>query len=421
MKSAVRALLSNGGSDRATGYGMNNKIVSLPQGLLCTGLESDRQNRWALVDRDTGATLQSGSIGSPGLDNHCGAALAKSDDIVHALIGGHHGPLEHHTLEIGKWVWQSAGVAGERATYPSATVDLAGKLHVFYRCGSKEHWSLNYVRREGERWSDPIELVLAHKPGYIYWTNGATTGSDGTIHLVFGNARTLDGGAIHYGASHIQSRDEGRSWSTSNGEGLGARSIAAVSVPFLGDAGSADRAQSIEEQRRYETPGPENYNYQQMNLSNPATDARGALHVVLHHNRLGTAALWTLLEGEWSSRELSEAVLRESNFRVHPQSSLSIDSRGTLHAALMVEPTEACVWGPPGTYVVWVTVEGQEITVECVSAQEPEVAQWLPALEHPTLGGLDHAPALMYTRGRNAGGFGDNQNELETAVHLVMH
>lgn len=423
----IRAVLSEKGGDRATGYTMNNKIVSLPEGLLCTWLDSARQNRWALVDRQSGDTLKEGAIGEPGVDNHCGAALAIAGDCVHALIGGHHGPLEHHTMEVGGWTWAQTGIAGERATYPSVSVDHAGGLHVFYRSGGKAHWTLNTSVYSNGIWSEPAELVLAQKPGYIYWTNGSTTGSEGTIHLVFGNARLLGDGSIHYGASHIQSRDCGKSWSTSDGTELAGRPFEAEAVPDFGDAGSVDRVQSRSEVARFEAPGPENYNYQQMNLSNPVTDSSGALHVVLHNNRKGTADLWSLSDRTWSLsdrtwsvRHLTDAALKGSNGRIHPQSSLSIDSTGTLYVVLMVEPTDHCVWGPNGTTLARLQIDQSGVDGHSLCVMDPESAQWLPALEHPPLGGLDQTPALLYTRGQNAGGFGDNQNELSTEVHLVI-
>ena len=415
----MRFTLSDNGGDRATGYTMNNKIVSVPEGYLCTWLDSVRQNQWAHVDRDSGEILREGRIGAPGLDNHCGEALAITDDLVHALIGGHHGPLEHHTMKIGVWSWRQVGAAGQQATYPSVTVDLAGALHVFYRHGSKEHWTLNTAHYENGTWSDAAELVRAHKPGYVYWTNGATTGPDGTIHLAFGNARTLADGSIHYGASHIQSRDRGLTWLTSKGEPLSGRPLAAESIPCIGDAEADDRAQSPVEILRYEAPGPENYNYQQMNLSNPVTDAKGSIHVVLHHNKAGTADLWTLSNSRWSVRNVTADALCDSTGRIHPQSSLSIDASGVLHAVLMIEPTDHCVWGPDGTNIVWVRIDGDNVSGQMLCERDPESAQWLPALEHPLIGGLDHVPALLYTRGKNAGGFGDNQNELKTKVYLV--
>jgi hypothetical protein len=414
----MRKILSHSGGDRATGYAMNNKIVSLDEGVLCTWLDSGRQNQWALVDRDTEETLRSGTIGAPGVDNHCGAALARTGNRGHALIGGHHGPLEHHTMMVGAWVWTQAGEAGERATYPSTTVDPSGNLHVFYRCGGQERWTLNRAKLEGDQWSGPIELIRAHKPGYVYWTNGATTGPDGTMHLAFGNPQLLENGSILYGASHIQSLDEGHSWVASDGTTLGEVSIPAESVPFLGDAHSDDRVQSSEAITQYEAPGPENYNYQQMNLSNPVTDSAGSLHVVLHHNLRGTADLWSLAGGTWSSRPLTDAVIKEPTCRIHPQSSLSIDRTGRVYAVLMVEPTDQCVWGPGGTTITRATVDGTSVVSDPLCDADPEVAQWLPALEHPGPGGLDHSPALLFTRGENAGGFGDNANELKTEVCL---
>ena len=69
-----KTILSRSGGDRATAYAMSNKIVSLPDGYLCTWIDSRRLNRWALVDRADGAVLREGALGEPCLDNHCGAA-----------------------------------------------------------------------------------------------------------------------------------------------------------------------------------------------------------------------------------------------------------------------------------------------------------------------------------------------------------
>ena len=419
MGPTMRTVLSSSGGDRATGYTMNNKIVSLPEGVLCTWLDSERQNRWALVDRAAAEILKEGTIGAQGRDNHCGAALVRSGETLHAMIGGHHGPLEHHTLDADDWTWRMTGVAGEAATYPSATADRDGRLHVFYRCGSKEHWSLSYVRLEEGDWSAPVALVHAHKTGYVYWTNGATTASDGTIHLVFGNPIVGEDGAIHYGASHLQSKDGGRSWEGSDGRVLGESDIAAESIPFLEAARSLDRIQPVEEQARLEAPGPENYNYQNMNLSNPVADAEGGLHVVLHNNMTGTAGLCSLASGVWSSRSLTEFVVQEEGQRVHPQSALSIGPDGTLYASLMIESADRCVWGPDGTFTQMLVIKDRITTVNITSA-DSEVAQWLPAMEHPPVDGLADVPGLMYTKGRNAGGFGNNQNALETDVVLVV-
>ena len=88
--------------------------------------------------------------------------------------------------------------------------------------------------------------------------------------------------------------------------------------------------------------------------------------------------------------------------------------------ALMIEPTDECVWGPPGTYIVRVVAktDGTETAVEQVVSPDQALAQWLPALEHPNRSHPDHVPSLLYTKGVNAGGFGNNRNVSETEVYL---
>ena len=69
-------LLSANGGDRATAYGMSNKIARAAHGYVCTWLEGDRQNQWALVEVGTGQILSTGPVGGSLRDNHCGAAVA---------------------------------------------------------------------------------------------------------------------------------------------------------------------------------------------------------------------------------------------------------------------------------------------------------------------------------------------------------
>ncbi len=411
-------LLTREGGDRATGYTMNNKIVSLPEGYLCTWLDSGRQNRWALVNRDPLAIGRSGTIGRPGIDNHWGAALVRAQGTIHALIGGHHGPLEHHTFDQKAGEWAQVGIAGQRATYPCAISDSRGAIHAFYRCSSEDRWYLNYVCHEGGTWSEPIHLVEADKPGYVYWTNGAVVGPDDVIHLVIGNTRLLERGDLLYSASHIQSADGGRSWTSSVGGGLGGVPIQAGDIPLLDAPGSSNRIQTHDEIKRYEAPGPENYNYNQMNLSNPVIDSKGDLHVVFHNNRDGSADLWSLTQREWSVCPLTTTVTGDTGHRVHPQSSLVAGADGRIEAALMVEPTDRCVWGPAGTYLGRVTVQDGCVGKVKIGEKNPEVARWLPAFSHHQSGSAFEDSVLLYTCGQNAGGFGNNSNELKTDVYV---
>jgi hypothetical protein len=56
---------------------------------------------------------------------------------------------------------------------------------------------------------------------------------------------------------------------------------------------------------------------------------------------------------------------------------------------------------------------------EPVCPPDETVAQWLPAQEHPGAAPLDHKPALLYTRGVNAGGFSANVNRQAAQVWLA--
>lgn len=100
-------LLSNTGGDRGTAYVMSNKIARPDGRLICTWIDSDRQNRWALVDPKSGEVLRVGTVGEPRRDNHCGAAMATDiDGTLHLIIGGHHAPFVHYRMPTGSDQWQ---------------------------------------------------------------------------------------------------------------------------------------------------------------------------------------------------------------------------------------------------------------------------------------------------------------------------
>ena len=95
---------------------------------------------------------------------------------------------------------------------------------------------------------------------------------------------------------------------------------------------------------------------------------------------------------------------------------------GQLLAALMIEETDTCVWGALGTHIVRVEAEsdGSDATAEVVTTPDYACAQWLPAFAHYGGDLPDHAPPLLYTRGTNAGGFGNNKNDVQTEVCLCL-
>jgi hypothetical protein len=419
-KTMSRILLSEYGSDRATAYAMSNKIVSLADGYICTWIDSRRQNQWALVDRNSGQIFRSGPLGRPCLDNHCGAALVEVQGMIHAITGGHHSPFEHYLLESATAdQWLHVASIDVKGTYPSVACDSKGKLHLTFRSPG-DLWTLDYCRFENDQWTPVQTVITAEKSGYIYWTNGLAIGPDDCIHLVLGNTRVLSDGALYYGASHIISRDAGHTWGTCDGTFLSLPAPAG-NVPLMGGDRSAERIQSLQEQRRHEEAGPRNLNYQQILLSNPVVDEGGTVHVVLHNGLTGTADLLTCNANGWTARPLTTvATGGEPGKRIHMQSSLSLGQADQLHMALMIEPADECVWGPPGTYIVRIVAKtcGAEMAVKQVVSSDQAFAQWLPALEHTNHSHLDHIPPMLYTKGVNAGGFRNNKNTVETEVYL---
>ncbi len=415
--------LSSTGGDRATAYCMSNKIVALPGEYCCTWIDSGGQNQWALVDVVAGRILHKGAIGQAGVDNHCGAALALLGTEVHAITGAHHGPFQHYRMSaINPGHWEAVANVDGSGTYPSVVADRAGRLHLAYRSRLTQ-WTLDYCRWENQQWSAPQTLVVAEKPGYIYWTNALAATPDDGIHLVFGNTRVDADEALFYGASHIASHDGGITWRDDTNTPLSPPATVSA-IPLIPDAMTGDRVQSHSDQQAHRDPGPHHFHYQQMLLSNPVMTPDGVLHVVLHNGLTGTAYLMSYeSKGSWTHRPLSVPTdPLGSRARIHMQSSLAVTPDGGLRAALMIAPTDDCVWGPPGTDIVLLEMDAKAATPRCIfmTPSPPDCARWLPAQPQGGPPPSGHALPLLYTQGRNAGGFSRNKNTTRTDVILAL-
>lgn len=60
--------LTTSGGDRATGYVMSNKIARRDGHLVCTWLDVERRNQWAVVDLACGEIVRTGTVGEPRQD-----------------------------------------------------------------------------------------------------------------------------------------------------------------------------------------------------------------------------------------------------------------------------------------------------------------------------------------------------------------
>lgn len=420
-----KQLITDQGGDRATAYTMSNKILMLEDGILCTWIDRNRQNRWSFIDHE-GNQAREGKIGGIMPDNHCGAALAQSPGgTIHAVIGGHHSNLYHYQMDdIRTSDWSLVDSIVARATYPSLVSSQNGKLYLSFRHKKEKFWSLDLVEFENNQWSGPRTIVEAAKPGYVYWTNSLSIGSDDRVHLLFANVQPgppgFEKGSLYHGASHLFSGDGGKTW-VDYAKGKVKTPVRANDLGLIEGEYKADRLASPGFLEQYAEGGPTSKEYMQIQLSNLVIDQSNVPHFLYHNGFKGTVALRSYLDGQWVETDLSPALhIDESRYRVHMQSSLS-SYKGDLYAGIMLVPTKENVWGADGTITVVLKINVSESNVEKLF-QTPgnlSTAQWLPSFAHSHHWKKEVAPVMLHTEGINAGGFQNNYNEIATKVWLV--
>jgi hypothetical protein len=406
---------------------MSNKIARRNGQFVCTWLDVDRQNQWALVDAVQGKILRGGAIGERCTDNHCGATLATDiDGTLHLLIGAHHASFVHFRLPPGKDTWEpveDGQAVGTSGTYPSLVCDRGGTLHATYRLETKgRNAHLMYCRRTtGGKWSKPSALVCLAVSEHSWLTNAVEVGPEGRVHVVFSNTLPVSEGsaARYYGASHLYSNDSGQTWRQFGGAGP---------LPLPADAAKLARIESrAMPPERIETTyggtrGPLHSYYHKMVLSNPVIDSRGHPWVVVHNILAGDALLYRHDEGgTWVSTPLAGAVSSLlPGYRIRHCSQLSRRRDGSIEAVLMVSPETGVGWGDQGTTLIRLVVDlaGQVLHKNMVRAPEVGMPHWLPSLERWCPHAPIDRPALLFTRGRNAGGYGNNVNSVKTEVWL---
>jgi len=333
---ANRALrLTTAGGDRAIGYVMSNKIARRGGQFVCTWLDVERQNRWALVDLARGEILRTGVIGQRRQDNHCGVALATdTDGTLHALVGAHHGSFVHYRWLPDEADWtpvEDGRAVGESATYPSLVCDGRGTLHVLYRReanGRDAH--LVYCRRPRQGpWSEPRLLVRSAVSEHSWLTNAIEVGPSGRLHAVFSNTQLVPGqgpDARYYGAAHVYSDDAGETWQQFGD---------AHPLVLPAEAGWLQRIEgpSLSSERREAryggARGPLNSYYHKMVLSNPAVDERGRPWAIVHNLLTGDAQLYRHeASGTWVGTPLADAVHSLlPGYQIRPTTSIACRPR----------------------------------------------------------------------------------------------
>ena len=409
---SVHQSLSSRGSDRATAYNMSNKVVRLGQDLYVTWLEAPQApgaptrallgrfdlQREALVD-----TLVLG----PGIDNHCGAALAlDGEGRLHAIVGAHHGSFLYRWSsrpeDAGSWTEPEQ--LGPRDTYPSLAIDGEGTLHLAHR-EQGERWQLWYRRRRaGGGWEPPRALAVSPTPGYNHFMQRLTVGPTGALHLTFQFHYAESGRAIDCegrAAVYLCSPDGGDTWYN---EGTRRDDL-----PLTVDGGRAIC--------RYPGGG--------VRIGNHVVDAQDRvwLFSILPDTRGGV--LWRRDDDGWVALDLQPAWpgLDLSGPR---SSSLARDGSGRLHLVVAADPSgQNSAWHDPRHELHHLVLDrdGNALSVAQVTDSDPTVARWLPALAQWAWGTEQgpgtEGPFLLYTAGLNAGGIGgDNRNVVTTGVRL---
>ncbi|MGI6417929.1 MAG: BNR-4 repeat-containing protein [Thermoguttaceae bacterium] len=435
---AMRAIrLSTSGSDRATGYGMSGKVVSLHEPyLLCSWLDVSRQNQWALVDARQAEVVRRGTVGPPRGDNHCGVALCVAPDgAAHCVVGAHGGSFMHYRMAAGEEGadWQLVQEAiGEAATYPSLVCDPQGTLHLTYRRNKPTPYHVMYScrKRDDVSWAEPRPLVRAAVPVHTWTTHAMETGPDGRLHLVVTNTQTIREGAWYFGASHIFSDDSGRSWRQLGSQAPLALPAGADTLKRIeSDGFPPDRTLSADAMQKLPAAGPSQYYYFNILLSNPVIDKTGRPWVVVHNLLRGEASLYHAGNGAWIGAPLGDIVrTRLPRHNVSHMGQLARHGNGDLEIVLSAVPesVQSHRYGAAGTKLVRILADAAAAPRTCELVREADVSgipDWLPNIQRSGSQTAMTRPALLWTRGVNSHTLTEqhtNVNEVRTEVWLQL-
>ena len=410
-------LISNTGSDRATGYSMSSKIIRTDDLLYVGWLDapSDAGDtatiRLGCFDPSTLEQKSTLTLGE-GIDNHCGPALAMDPDgSMHTVIGAHHGPFLYRWSNnpSNDSSWSEPEPLGPDDTYPSLAIDANGTLHLAHR-EKTDRWQLWYRRKKkGMTWEDPVSIAVSPTPGYNHYMMSLTVGPTGTLHLLFqfhyadtGRAEDCKGRAAVY----LRSLDSGETWLDDADE--------APELPIT--------IETMKAIRHVPDGGDDRH---AVRVGNHTVDADDRMWAFASFQGYKSGILFRRDPDGWKEFDLAP-MIDARNMEGGRSTSVSQSPDGRIHLTFSTHPDgKRTNWYDPSLELFSVSCDqaGRDVHLEQLTETDPNAAHWLPSLENWDWNWSSRCCRdghyLTYTRGLNAGGIGgDNKSPLKTEVYL---
>ncbi|OGQ80644.1 MAG: hypothetical protein A2289_22110 [Deltaproteobacteria bacterium RIFOXYA12_FULL_58_15] len=375
-------VLSTNGSTRATAYDASNKIVRVNDKLFAAWLDHPSEVYIAELDLAEHVWSSSVFVGS-GTDDHGGPALAADGNgYLHILFGPHHGPLQYRrsVLPLDASQWGPTTTFATNATYPAAVIDAADTLHVVYR-GGRIQWCLSYQRLPaGGSWSTPLELANPGTDvGYSQYGANIVVDQEGTLHLGFHIYDTAVGHTRGHALGYLYSTNNGVTWKNSAGTAMALPVTPASSCFFV------------------QTPTCD-FRVGNLVLGPDGTPWISTINLENYEVRL-----WHLVDGSWSSMEVSPWLQPDLGDRLLVGSRFTFDGTGRLYVLVEVADADFGTWyGDPSaeTFLLTSVDQGSTFVAQIITVPDPAIANWNANIERPfgpqPLAG---PPSFIYSHG----------------------
>ncbi|MCX5659058.1 MAG: BNR-4 repeat-containing protein [Planctomycetota bacterium] len=390
-------LLSDHGSNRATAYCYNNKIVTLAGKTHVVWTDTVAETRGRTFDHATnqwGPTIHIGT----GVDNHNNPSLTADREGRLRIAFGPHGSWANYPAPwpAGAFKWSAAPeinsleglgttnvAAGYNGTYAYLLHDHAGADCLVYRGGDGPPSLMFQRQRKAGGWTNARALMTQDiPPGYTHIAPSLLSEPSGTIYVAGHFYSTFNSTSI--GVAILKSADLGETWADMTGK--------ATSTP-------------IEYGSRFAIPhppaqdDPRNWGM--------ALDPAGSVWAMA--GKQGNCGRYLPLSRwagtHWDTVDVGHFLPAD---RLPNDGSMSIDSKGRIHVLLAAASIPAGAnekanqeWGDPTCEVFHLCSRDAGKTFECVqvSPTDAKVAHWLPQMSRSGPNYTFENPMILYTRG----------------------